>query len=144
MSGPPRWSWIARQSSRFAETLLTNNGRLAGHEVSDAIRAAERGWPTPLFTAQAKFQRTVELRRLFELHASSSMTAEELAAAWSLAEDAAWTGELPETWRRSVPVSSGSDWYYEAVAANEARRQRVAAYAAGGPELLRSMGGWPP
>jgi hypothetical protein len=108
----------------FAATLLANGGRLGGEEVSEALRHAVNGWPTPLFTAKAKHDRMLERRDIFESMVRPSMTPEQIAAAWSAADEAARSGKVPASLgvRRPVPISSGTDWYREAVARNQAIR----------------------
>jgi hypothetical protein len=98
----------------FADSLQANDGRLAGHEVEEAIRHAVNGWPTPLSTAKAKHRAGAETARHVRVAGQAVMSGEELASAWAAADEAVRSGKLPASLqaRRSVPISSGSDAFY--------------------------------
>jgi hypothetical protein len=81
--------------ARFAETLLRNNGRLGGYEVSDALRHAQNSWPSPDFSSAGRFQLTVRRRELFEDLVRPEMTREELDKVWQQADAAARSGSPP-------------------------------------------------
>jgi hypothetical protein len=122
----------------FATTLLTNGGRLGGDEVSDALRHAVHNWPTPFFSAEVNYQRMVRRRDIFESLVTPSMTAEELATAWRAADEAARSGQLPASSKLRSQVVSGTDWYRELSARQEAQRQRARLLLAS-PEMLRRL-----
>jgi hypothetical protein len=81
--------------ARFAETLLHNNGRLGGYEVSDALRHAQKSWPSPDFSAAGRFQLTVRRREIFEDLVRTGLSPVELDRAWEQADLAARSGSLP-------------------------------------------------
>jgi hypothetical protein len=122
----------------FADTLLANGGRLGGEEVSEALRHAIHNWPTPLFSAEANHQRMVRRRDIFESLVTPSMTTEELATAWRAADEAARSGQLPASSKLRSQVVSGTDWYRELSARQEAQRL-VRAGLLASPEMLRRL-----
>jgi hypothetical protein len=117
--------------ARFAETLLHNNGRLGGYEVSDALHHAENGWPTPSFSRRGRFELTVRRREIFEDLIRTGMSREELDLAWQEADVAARSGSLPSVSAlpsRTVhagPMFSETDRY---LAITEARRAGVGSW----------------